>query len=78
MANSKATTAARSRAYVTKPDQGDLEMAVHAMNGIFWALNMLVVQGAADDIAHEEDRHNGIANLIVAGERLTNEISERF
>jgi hypothetical protein len=32
----------------------------------------------ADKIAHEQDIRDGIAGLIVAGERLTEEISSRF
>ncbi len=39
---------------------------------------MLVVHHAADDIAHEQDRVNGIDGLILAGQRLTEEVIERF
>jgi hypothetical protein len=39
---------------------------------------MLVSQGVADKVAHERDRRNGIANLIVAGERLCEDMAERF
>ena len=53
-------------------------MTIHALRGIFWALNMLVVHHAADDIAHEEDLHNGISALILAGEQLADETAERF
>jgi len=58
--------------------EGDLRMTVDALHGIFWALNMLVVHHAADDIAHERDRVNGIDGLILAGQRLTEEVMERF
>jgi hypothetical protein len=70
--------ASRTTASVKRPGQGDLEMTIHALRGIFWALNMLVVRHAADDIAHEEDLHNGISALILAGEQLANETAERF
>ena len=33
---------------------------------------------AADDIAHERDRVNGISGLILAGQLLTEEVIERF
>ena len=60
------------------PDQGELQMTMHGLHGIFWALNMLVVHHAADDIAHERDRVDGIEGLIVAGKRLTEEVVGRF
>ncbi len=78
MAKKEVTTSARSQVLVNRATQGDLEMAAYGMSGIFWALNMLVVQGAADDIAREHDLRNGIANLIIAGQELSNEITGRF
>jgi hypothetical protein len=63
---------------VERPERGDLQMTIHALHGIFWALNMLVVHHAADDIAHEDDLHNGIDALILAGEHLAEEMAERF
>lgn len=54
--------------------QGDLRVTVNAQHGIFWAFNMLVVHHAADDI----DRVDGIDGLILAGQRLTEEVIERF
>jgi hypothetical protein len=39
---------------------------------------MLVVHHAADDIAHEEDLHNGIDALILAGKQLADDTAERF
>jgi hypothetical protein len=63
---------------VERPDRGDLELTVHALHGIFWALDMLVNQRVADKVALEIDRRNGIANLIVAGERLCEDMTERF
>jgi hypothetical protein len=65
-------------ANVKHPELGDLETTVIALHGIFWALHMLVVHHAADDIAHENDLHNGIDALILAGERLAAETAERF
>lgn len=58
--------------------EGDVRMAVQGLKGIFWALNMLVIHRVADGVASEDDRENGIANLIVAGEKLADEISGRF
>ena len=72
------TEASSSRASVKHPSQGDLQMTVHALQGIFWALNMLVVHHAADDIAHEQDRINGIDGLILAGQWMTEKVIERF
>ena len=63
---------------VERPERGDLQATIHALHGIFWALNMLVVHHAADDIAHENDLHNGISALILAGEQLADEMTERF
>jgi hypothetical protein len=57
---------------------GEMEATIIGLQGIFWALNMLVVHNVADGIAHETDRRDGIAALIVAGERLADEISNRF
>jgi hypothetical protein len=56
----------------------DVREAVIGLQGIFWALNMLVIHGAADEVASEDDRKNGIARLITAGEQLADEISSRF
>jgi hypothetical protein len=70
--------ALRTRCASRGPDRGDLELTVHALHGIFWALDMLVNQRVADKVAHEGDRRNGIANLIVAGERLCDDMTERF
>ena len=52
-----------------------MEMAIHGLNGIFWALNVVVVQRAVDDMLHDRDRENGIASLIMAGGLLTKEIT---
>ena len=52
--------------------------SLHLLPSIFWALDMLVNQPVADKVAHEGDRRNGIANLVVAGERLCDDMAERF
>jgi hypothetical protein len=70
--------ASPATARVKRPERGDLEATIHALGGIFWALNMLVVHHAADDIAHDEDRLNGIDALILAGNQLASETAERF
>ena len=70
--------ASRTKASVKRPGPEDLEMTIHALRGIFWALNMLVVHHAADDIAHENNLNNGIGALILAGEQLADEMAERF
>jgi hypothetical protein len=59
-------------------DPGDMETTIHGLRGIFWALNMLVVHHVADDVAHKTDLRTGIDALIVAGQTLANEISNRF
>ena len=68
----------RTKAHVKRPKLGDLEMTSHALRGIFWALNMLVVHRVADGIAYEKDLNNGIDCLILAGEQLAAETAERF
>jgi hypothetical protein len=68
----------KNQVQVERPDRGDLELTVHALHGIFWALDMLVNQRVADKVACEVHRRNGIANLIVAGERLCDDMTERF
>jgi hypothetical protein len=78
MSTNTPNAASRSTAIVKRPGRGDLEMTIHALHGIFWALNLLVVHRAADDIAHENDLHNGISALILAGEQLADEMAERF
>jgi hypothetical protein len=64
-----------SQVQVARPDRGALELTVHALHGIFRAMDMLGNQRVADKVAHEGDRRNGIANLIVAGERLCDGLS---
>jgi hypothetical protein len=63
---------------VNRPDIGDLQSTIHALHGILWALDMLVVNQAADGIANDTDRAEGIAGLILAGEQLAEEMAERF
>ena len=70
--------ASRTKASVKRPGPEDLQMTIHALRGIFWALNMLVVHHAADEIAHENDLNNGISALILTGEQLADEMAERF
>ena len=70
--------ASPDRARVKHPEREDLEGTIHALGGIFWALSMLVVHHAADEIAHEEDRLNGIDALILAGKKLADDTAERF
>ncbi|GEP61929.1 hypothetical protein [Reyranella soli] len=48
------------------PTSAEVSHALLGLQGIFWALNMLVVHHAADDIAHEQARSDGIEKLIVA------------
>ena len=67
-----------SRASVAHPDVGDLQMTVHALHGIFWALNMIVGHKAADGIAPERQLAEGVDGLILAGRLLTEEVIERF
>jgi hypothetical protein len=66
------------QARVDRATAGDMQMVIHGLHGIFWALDMLVLQEAADEIASEADRRNGIANLIVAGQQLAEQIKGRF
>lgn len=74
------TAAVQPRAVdgIEEPTCGDLQMAILALGGIFWALDMLVVQGAANEICKRDERENGIASLIMAGERLAKEVARRF
>ncbi|HQS14411.1 hypothetical protein [Reyranella sp.] len=68
---------ARLKVRVDRATGDDLGHAIIALKGIFWALDMLVVEKAADDITTEEDRAEGIASLIAAGELLAKELTER-
>ena len=58
--------------------ESDARTAILGLEGIFWALDMLVIHEVADEIAAKDDRRDGVAGLIVAGELLAREISERF
>lgn len=60
------------------PTETDLQGAVNALHGIFWALEMLVVHKVADDIAHKDARDSAVDELIIAGELITDELSARF
>ena len=62
---------------VDRATENDLAHTVICLEGIFWALDMLVCHKAADDVAHEEDRRNGIGALIAAGQLLSREIINR-
>jgi hypothetical protein len=62
---------------IDKEVQVDMETATHGLIGIFWALNVLVVQKPTDD-PFERSYHNGVASLIVAGETLTKAIADQF
>jgi hypothetical protein len=53
-------------------------MTIHALHGILWALDMLVVNRAADKIAVDADRIEGINGLILAGEQLAEDVAGRF
>jgi len=68
----------RPKARVDRPDEGDLETTIHALHGIFWALNMLVIHQVADKVAHGPDLRDGIDHLILAGQLITDQVSERF
>ena len=57
---------------------GDMEPAIHGLKGIFWTLNLLVVQDIAKEFTGENERRNAIAELIVAGGIITEDLSERF
>lgn len=72
------SASARPQALVERANQSNLECRMHALHGIFWALTMLVTHNAADGIAHDEDRLNGIDQLIMAGEQLTGDILDRI
>lgn len=72
------STQSTQLAAVKRPDSGDIQMAIHGLHSIFWALNMLVVHHAADDIAHEQDLKEGVDALIVAGKELTENMLERL
>ena len=58
--------------------KGDMELTIHGLGGIFWALNQFVVHHVADDVAREKDLRGGIDALILAGLLLTEEVKRRF
>jgi hypothetical protein len=78
MTNVENITPNRPQAQVDRPDEGDLEMAIHGLNGIFWALNMLAVQDVGHLTATKSDIRTAVADLIVAGGIITNGMSDRF
>jgi len=53
------STKERPQVSVDRPGPGDLETTVYALQGIFRALDTLVIRKVADDVAHDEDRLNG-------------------
>jgi hypothetical protein len=55
-----------------------MQMAIHGLNGIFWALNVLVVNNGADCVVSDVERKNGVACLITAGRELARAISDDF
>ena len=55
-----------------------MEMAIHGLRGIFWALNVLVINNGADCVVSEQERKNGVAGLITAGRELSRAISDDF
>ena len=63
---------------VARPDLGNLQMTMHALHGIFWALNTIVGHHAADGIAPKVQFAEGVEGLILAGQLLTEELIERF
>jgi hypothetical protein len=71
-------TSPPSVAQANRATEDDARTAILGLEGIFWALDMLVIHEVADEISAEDDRRDGIAGLIVAGEQLAREISERF
>jgi len=67
-----------SRVSVERANDFDLSQGMHALSGIFWALEALVVDQALDNVADPEELRNGIANLIAAGGMLTKQITDRI
>jgi hypothetical protein len=55
----------------------DMEMTLHGLKGIFWALNVLT-DGGVETGRSDEEREGCIVGLIVAGKMLTDEFSRRF
>lgn len=63
---------------VPRLTEGDIQSSILGLSGIFWALDMLIINGVADEVARKDAIANGVANLIIAGKLLTKEISARF
>jgi hypothetical protein len=68
----------RKGCFVTFADEGDARQAVLGLQGLFWALNMLVVHHVADGVAHKGDIEDGVEKLIVAAMTLADEVAGRF
>lgn len=62
---------------VDRATEDDLGQALVAVGGIFWALDKIVCENVADEITHEKDRMEAIASLIMAGELLVREVTNR-
>ncbi len=56
----------------------ELEEAVLALSGIFWALNQLHTHRVADKVSTGFAVRSGIDELILAGQVITSEIRDRF
>jgi len=68
----------RAKAHVEKPDEGDLQMVIHGLSGIFWVLDQLVVDNVLGDVADKRELENAVAGLIIVGGILTEQLKERF
>lgn len=66
-----------SRVQADRATEEDLGQALIAVGGIFWALDKIVCENVADEITHEKDRKEAIASLIMAGELLVREVTNR-
>jgi hypothetical protein len=68
----------RPQAGGDKPDIYDLQEVLLGLQGIFWALAMLRDRHVADLVEDTTELDSGIANLIQAGECLTQQVTRRF
>ena len=57
--------------------RGKMPDVIYALKGIFWALNVLTDPGV-DTLRSDQNRKNAINNLIVAGDLITQEISDQI
>jgi hypothetical protein len=59
------------------PDEGDLQLAIHALNGVFKVLNWIDSDSLVS-VATKSELANVRHDLVVAGRMVTDDLCRRF